>query len=172
MCLKGGPKNRKMSPTTKAVNCHSLTHLSYWWRVDTISSISILLGVKFKTLLIHKLYWRSQHSMGQGPGGKNLQNLSHLYSSMNYRSFHAWSSRTLTVTLLLAIRILYSFGPFRGVMKIRIAVTLVVLGYLSIVNSICDMRQLFWHKCAKFLTGIINLHRWSIISLDIPGVLL
>ena len=25
MCLKGGPKNRKMSPNTKTVNCHSLT---------------------------------------------------------------------------------------------------------------------------------------------------
>ena len=33
------------------------------------------------------------------------------------------------MTPLLAIRILY-FGPFRGVMKIRIAVTLVVLGLL------------------------------------------
>ena len=69
--------------------------------------------------------------MGPG-GGKNLQNLSHLYSSINYRCFHASSSRTLTMTLLLAIRIL-CFGPFRRVMKIRIAVTLVVLGLLDII---------------------------------------
>ena len=96
-----------------------------------MSSISIFLGAKFKTLLIHKLYWRSQHSMGQGPGGKNLQNLSHLHSSINYRCFHASSSRTLTMTLLLATRVPY-FNPFRGVMKIRIAVTFVVLGLLSI----------------------------------------
>ena len=129
MCLKGGPKNQKMSPITKTVDCHPLTHLSYWWRVDTISSVFIFLDVKFKTFLVHKLYLRSQHSMGQGPGGlgaKNWQNLSHSYSSLNHRFFHASSSRTLTMTLLLAIRIY--FGPFRGVMKIRIAVTLAVLG--------------------------------------------
>ena len=36
-----------------------------------------------------------------------------------------------SITSLLPIRILY-FGPFRGVMKIRIAVTLVVLGLLYI----------------------------------------
>ena len=34
-----------------------------------------------------------------------------------------------SITSLLATRIIY-FGPFRGVMKIRIAVTLVVLGLL------------------------------------------
>ena len=67
--------------------------------------------------------------MGQGPGGINLQNMLQLYSFMNYRCFHASSSRTPTMSPLLAIRILY-FGPFRGVMKIRIAVTLVVLEFL------------------------------------------
>ena len=64
-----------------------------------------------------------------GGGDKDLQNLSHLYSFMNYRCFHGSSSRTLNMTLLLATQILY-FGPLRGVMKIRIAVTLVVLGLL------------------------------------------
>ena len=67
---------------------------------------------------------------GAGGGGKNLQNLSHLYSSINYRCFHASSFRTLTITLLLASRILY-FGHFRGVMKIRFAMTLAVLGLLT-----------------------------------------
>ena len=39
-----------------------------------------------------------------------------------------------SITSLLATRILY-FGPLRGVMKIRIAVTLVVLGLLYIYDS-------------------------------------
>ena len=72
--------------------------------------------------------------MGQGGGwwdGKNSRNLSHLNISINYRCFHASSSRTLTITLLLANRVLY-FGPFRGEMKIQIALTIVVLGYLKI----------------------------------------
>ena len=60
MCLKGGPKNQKMSPITKTVDCHPLTHLSYWWRVDTISTVFIFLDVKFKTLLIQKLYTRGR----------------------------------------------------------------------------------------------------------------
>ena len=61
-------------------------------------------------------------------GGKNSQNLSHLYSSINFWCFHASSSRTLNIyTLLTETWILY-FGPFRRAMKIRIAVTLVVLG--------------------------------------------
>ena len=38
------------------------------------------------------------------------------------------------MTQLLATQILY-FGPFRGVMKIRIAVNLVVLGNLPLTTS-------------------------------------
>ena len=64
--------------------------------------------------------------MGQRLGG---QRFAKFVSFMNYRCFHGSSSRTLDMTLLLATQILY-FGPLRGVMKIRIAVTLVVLGLL------------------------------------------
>ena len=67
--------------------------------------------------------------MGQGPGGHKFAKHVTIVQFYNFRCFHASSSKTLTMALLLAIRILYS-GPFRGVMKIRIAVTLVVLGLL------------------------------------------
>ena len=75
--------------------------------------------------------------MSQGPGGINLQNLSHLHSSITYQFFHA--SSFWTHFLSLCRKCFYkkfdkgfkTFSPFRGVMKIRIAVTLVVLGLLN-----------------------------------------
>ena len=72
--------------------------------------------------------WFGNPSLGVGVAAK-IHKICHtftIYSSINYRRFHASSSRTLTIALLLATRILY-FGPLRGVMKIQIAVTLVVL---------------------------------------------
>ena len=135
MCLSRRPKNRKMSPTTKTVNCHSLTYLSYWRLVDTFHRYLSFLVLTLRYYLFKKytvfrsISW-ARPGGGEG-GGKDSLNLSHFYSSINYRCFLASSSRTLTMTLLFATRVLY-FGPFRGVMKIRIAVTLVVLGYLFI----------------------------------------
>ena len=51
------------------------------------NSISIFLGAKFKTLLIHKLYWRSQHSMGQGPGGQKFVTLVQFYKLSMFPCF-------------------------------------------------------------------------------------
>ena len=124
MCLKGGPKNRKMSPTTKTVNCHSLTYLWYWWRVDNKIQYLSFLVLNLRRYLFTNYTGGRSIQWARGRGGKNL---SHLYSSINYRCFHASSSQTL-ITWLLASWILY-FGLLRGVMKIRFAVTLAVLGY-------------------------------------------
>ena len=51
------------------------------------NSISIFLGAKFKTLLIHELYWRSQHSMGQGPGGQKFVTLVQFHKLSMFPSF-------------------------------------------------------------------------------------
>ena len=73
--------------------------------------------------------------MGQGPGGgqkfAKFVTLVQFYKSSMFPCASSSRTLTLSLTLLLAIPILY-FGPFRGVMKIRIAVTLVVLGLLTI----------------------------------------
>ena len=96
MCLKGGPKNRKMSPNTKTVNCHSLTG-DEWTPCHQYLSFLVL---NLRRYLFTNYTGGRSIQWARGRGGKNLQNLSHLYSSINYRCFHASSSRTLTMTLL------------------------------------------------------------------------
>ena len=158
----GAPKNRKMSQTTKTVNCPSLTHLSYWWQVDTISSIFIFPGVNFKTLLIHVNYILEVvafNGVAFNEGGEGV------ISFMNYWCFHASTTRMLTINLLLANQIVY-YGHFWGVMKIRFSVTLAVLGllrndiqYMSILHFLNNIRSslIFFnhHKLFWWLVGIL-----------------
>ena len=71
-----------------------------------------------------------------GERREDSQNLSHLYSSINYRCFHASSFQTLTITLSPASRILYF-----GVMNNLFAVTLAVLGP-QLLQSVVTVTEL------------------------------
>ena len=71
--------------------------------------------------------------MGQGGGGQKFikfVTLLQFYKLSMFPYFVVSDTNYDSITSLLATRIIY-FGPFRGVMKIRIAVTLVVLGLLD-----------------------------------------
>ena len=133
--LKGFPKTEK---------CHLLQETSLaiwlliyrsWWQVEAILSIFIIPGVR--TWLIHKLFWEEIRAFNWLGGGKNWQNFSHLYSSINYRCFHASSSQTHITWLLASWILILYFGLLRGVMKIRFAVTLAVLGKVWTLLSPC-----------------------------------
>ena len=129
MCLSRRPKNRKMSPTTKTVNCHSHTYLSYWRLVDTFHRYLSFL------VLTLRYYSFTNYTVGRsiqwvGGGFIKFVTLLQFYKLSMFPYFVVLDTNYDSITSLLATQILY-FGPLRGVMKIRIAVTLVVLGLLD-----------------------------------------
>ena len=132
MCLLGRPKNRKMSPTTKTVNCDSLTYLSYWRQVDPFHRYLSFLVLTLRYYSFTK--YTVGHSIQWVRGGQKFikfVTLFQFYELSMFPYFVVSDTNYDSITSLLATRIIY-FGPFRGVMKIRIAVTLVVLGLLLI----------------------------------------
>ena len=78
--------------------------------------------------------------MGQGGGQKFIKfvTLLQFYRLSMFPCFVVSDASYDSITSLLATRIIY-FGPFRGVMRIRIAVTLVVLGLL--ITKRLDVRS-------------------------------
>ena len=109
-----------MSPTTKTTTCHSLTPLSYWWQLNTISSTFIFPGIK--SWLIHELQKKVNRSFrwasGRGGGGD-------LQKFFTLAQFQRLSISSCLITSDA------KFRRLRGVMKIRFAVTLAVLWLLE-----------------------------------------
>ena len=112
MCLSRRPKNRKMSPTTKTVNCHSFTYLSYWRLLDTFHRYLSFL------MLTLRYYSFTNYTVGRsiqwvGGGFIKFVTLLQFYKLSMFPYFVVLDTNYDSITSLLATQILY-FGPLRG----------------------------------------------------------
>ena len=154
---KGGQKTEKCHLAQKKLIaiCTSVFILvSFWRQVETILSILIFAG--FKTWLKHKLYilQRGNRSFrwAKGVGFKRFGTL----VVVQFQNFIDHRRKLA--------RWLLCFGHFWGVMKIRIAVTLAVLGllvkYVQYALTYWLLSHLFTITFSVFMGGL-QTRKWS-----------